>query len=144
MGRRRKPEQSDAWLKGVFAAIREGKLTAYAHPLGIPTRDAEWALTAEAFDAMLRDTVVAWVENLETGEMEETAPQIMETTAEEVFRLDFVEDWKFDPNTLQLVKTVKGISFMTPVFSLETGEFRGNKKLFWVWFDKEPLLDYPA
>ena len=133
----------DAWLEAIFNAIREGKLTAYAHPLGIPTREAEWAIQPEAFDALLTDTTIVWVENIDTEEMEESM-QVTTTGSDEVFRLDFVEDWKYDLNTLQLVKTVTGMSCMTPVFSLETGEFRGNKKLFWVWFTDEPMLDYPA
>lgn len=131
------------FLADVFASVRAGKLAAYAHPLGVPTRDEQYKISPEAFDAFCTDTVVFWVEDPASGEMVET-PTATQTTHEEVFSLEFVEDWQYDPATLLMTKTVTGFCCMVPVFSLETGLFKGNKKLFWVWFDDEPLLDYPA
>lgn len=133
----------DQLLEGIFSAVKAGKLTAYAHPLGIPTRDQEWALAPAAFEAMLVDTLVQWVENPDNGEMVETV-MFVETNPEDIFRLEFVEDWAFDPTTLRLEKTVTGMACLTPIYSYDTGEFRGNKKLFWVWFNDAPLLNYPA
>ena len=59
-------------------------------------------------------------------------------------RIEFTEEWSYDPETLRPIKIVNGMTLLFPVYSLETGEYMGNRKKVQIWFDDKPMLEYPA
>jgi len=130
------------YINSLFLAIREGKLSAYSHPLGVPTKADEYKVTPDKFTDLLKDTLTFTVENPDNGKLEEYT-QVTEYSPTDVTLMDFVEEWSFDPETLRPQKLVRGVALTFPVFSMQ-GEYKGNRRLFYVWFDDQPLLDYPA
>lgn len=49
-----------------------------------------------------------------------------------VFR--FLEEWSFDISTLAITKKVVGLCLVNQDFDMVTGEFRGYRPIFWVYF----------
>lgn len=57
----------------------------------------------------------------------------------DITRFRFLEEWRMDPNTLEIHKKVTGIAPILKRYE-ETGELRGYMPLFWVYFDEEHRL----
>jgi len=64
---------------------------------------------------------------------------VTELHLSEITRLRFLEEWYIDKSTLKFTKKVAGICPMLERRS-DSGELRGYKPLFWVFFDDK----YPA
>lgn len=110
----------------------DGSLTAY--DLG-PTLDDEFTipLNPTQVDSMLNREVVSYRPNLDTGEPE-AVTQIIKMTTTDIVAYKLKEDWIFDKQRSERYVRIIGLA---PVYlnkSLETGEVKGVKELFWLYF----------
>jgi hypothetical protein len=64
---------------------------------------------------------------------------VTEIRVNDISKIRFLEEWKMNEKTLAFTKKVAGICPMVERLT-ETGELRGYKPLFWVFFDEK----YPA
>ena len=106
--------QRKKWINHILTTIKSGKISVFQGELGIPTNKEEDKLSKEE------------VENLLTN------PE--EITYDHISKVTFAESWYFNPNTAEVQKTVKGVALSARVENSK-GEFMGNQRLFWVWFD---------
>lgn len=135
-----KEEERVKLLGAITAAVRSGKLTAYYHPLGMPAMEEKYAMSMGDFEAIWLSVDTVIVEDIETGESREVVVET-KTGLDEIDLLFFMEEWRLDEKNLQLIKVVNGIAFGRKIYDMDTGDFRGNKVLFWVWLNDIKLLD---
>lgn len=57
---------------------------------------------------------------------------IQSVTWRDIVKIRFLEEWKWDPKTLEITKKVLGIG---PVIQREYGSEKFNQLLFWIYFD---------
>ncbi len=126
-----KTNERKALIDVIHDALSAGQLTAY----GNPTFDDEFKvpLTKSEIEAIF----VKWdstttQEDPETGEMK-VAPTKVEVGADKVKQYTLKEDWFFDKQRSVLDVRIIGICPMIEDFT-ESGEFRGYKRLFWIYF----------
>jgi len=61
---------------------------------------------------------------------------IKEIRIQDITKLRFMEEWYIDKSTLVFTKKVIGLCPLAEVYT-ETGELRGFKPLFWIFFDEK-------
>lgn len=123
--------------KSLFDVIKiglldKGSITAYG--LG-PTQDDDefrYPLGQTEIDSMLNPVRLRYVENLETGEKEETR-SIEPVTSRDVVGYKLKEDWIFDKQRSERYVRIIGIAPITLKYS-ETGEVKGKQELFWLYY----------
>ncbi|MEX2596980.1 MAG: gliding motility protein GldN [Salibacteraceae bacterium] len=132
------PEKPAQGRKSLFdvmkdAILNDGTLTAYdPGPLGDDDMFTKRMTTDEVRNLLFRkDTSLT--EDLITGEMKEVIVN-METKSTEVKWYEIKEEWFFDrQRSVMDVRTI-GICPMIAKTDELTGEFRGLKQLFWVYY----------
>jgi hypothetical protein len=115
----------------IYAAIN-GKVKAY----GVLSNKL---LTTDDIKGMLRHVDSVQVENPDPPHQMIDTVVIHEVNLKEITKIRFLEEWKMDQNSLVFSKKVLGICPMVEAY-METGELKGYKPLFWVFFDS----DYPG
>ncbi|MBX7051509.1 MAG: gliding motility protein GldN [Flavobacteriales bacterium] len=123
--------------KSLFDVIKiglldKGSITAYG--LG-PTQDDDefrYPLGQTEIDSMLNPVRLRYVENLETGEKEETR-SVEPVTSRDVVGYKLKEDWIFDKQRSERYVRIIGIAPITLKYS-ETGEVKGKQELFWLYY----------
>jgi gliding motility associated protien GldN len=125
-------DRQSLWQVIFKALTEEGSLTAY--DLG-PTLDDEfnYALTGNQVDSMLNREVTSYVPDLETGEPK-AVTSIIKIGSQDIVAYKLKEDWIFDKQRSERYVRIIGLAPMYLNKSLETGEVKGIKELFWLYF----------
>jgi gliding motility associated protien GldN len=125
-------DRQSLWQVIFKALTEEGSLTAY--DLG-PTLDDEFnfALTGTQVDSMLNREVTSYVPDLETGEPKPVT-SIIKIGSQDIVAYKLKEDWIFDKQRSERYVRIIGLAPMYLNKSLETGEVKGIKELFWLYF----------
>lgn len=119
-------------LADVFGQVSEGKVKAYEFSTVEP-------YTTDDIKKMMRRVDTISVERpVPPYDLVDTV-MVTEIRISDVSRLRFLEEWQMNEKTLEITKKVAGICPMVERFS-DSGELRGYKPLFWVFFDEK----YPA
>jgi len=126
-----KTNERKALIDVIHDALSAGQLTAY----GNPTFDDEFKVPLTKSE--IEGIFVKWdstttQEDPETGEMK-IAPTKVEIGPDKVKQYTLKEDWFFDKQRSVLDVRIIGICPMIEDFT-ESGEFRGYKRLFWIYF----------
>jgi len=119
-------------VKDIMSQVSEGKVKAYDF------------LSYKPFSA---DEIKVMMKRVDTVSVERSTPPydlvdtvlVSEIRLADITKLRFLEEWQMDEKTLVFTKKVSGICPLAERYS-ETGELRGYKPLFWVFFDDK----YPA
>ena len=119
-------------VKDILAQVTSGEVKAYDF------------LTCTPFTA---DEIKKMMKRVDSISVERSTPpydlvdtvMISEIRLSDITRLRFLEEWSMNEKTLAFSKTVAGICPMVERRS-DSGELRGYKPLFWVFFDDK----YPA
>ncbi len=134
----------DWWVQNIEGARREGMLSDI---LGSVTTGKVKAYDFVSSSLLSAGEVKSILEHSDTVAVERANPphELVDTvivhkiSMKDITRLRFMEEWQMDHTSLAFSKKVIGICPMVEVFT-ETGELRGYKPLFWVFFDEQ----YPA
>lgn len=112
--------------------LSEGAITAYG--LG-PTQDDDefrWRMEPGEMDSVLKPMKTTYRPNLDTGEPEEVKMEVPVET-DDIVAYKLKEDWIFDKQRSE--RYVRIIGLAPIVLSVtETGEVKGKKELFWLYF----------
>jgi gliding motility associated protien GldN len=134
---------NDRWA--LFDVIRYGLendwITAYG--LG-PTQDDDefrYPLNKAEVQVLLNPTVVRFRESLEDGTME-AFEQLEPVRAEDVVGYLIKEDWFFDKQRSSRQIRIIGLAPIVRVYA-ETGEIKGNRVLFWLYYPECRYLFAP-
>jgi hypothetical protein len=119
-------------IKDILKQVTDGKVKAYDFLSYKP-------FTTEEIRSMMK--------RVDTISVERSTPPydlvdtvlITEIRLSDITKIRFLEEWKMNEKTLAFSKKVEGICPMVERLT-ETGELRGYKPLFWVFFDDK----YPA
>ncbi len=131
------PEQPSQGKKSLFDVIKDGimkenNLTAYyVGDLGDDDMFTK-ELTPNELLGILNDSVTSYTEDPDTGEMLEVST-VEEVTSDKITRYEIKEDWFFDKQRSVMDVRIVGICPLLADYD-EFGEFKGYKKLFWVYF----------
>ncbi len=119
-------------LKNIITQVTSGEVKAYDF------------LTCKPFTA---DEIKSMMKRVDTISVERSTPPydlvdtvlVTEIRLSDITRLRFLEEWSMDNKTLVFTKKVAGICPLVERLT-DSGELRGYKPLFWVFFDDK----YPA
>jgi gliding motility associated protien GldN len=116
----------------IDAITKEGTLTAYS--IGITGEDDMFTqeLTQAEVQSMLADTQTVFTEDPDTGEQVPTQV-VNPIEVKEVKKYQLKEEWFFDRQRSVLDVRIIGICPIIDTYN-EYGEYKGPKKLFWVYF----------
>ncbi len=132
------PEKPEQGRKSLFDVIKEsilndGTLTAYdPGPLGDDDMFTK-RMTPDEVRSLLSKVDTVYSENLLTGEMEQQLVP-MDVKSTDVKWYEIKEEWFFDRQRSVMEVRIIGISPMLAKKDELTGEFRGLKKLFWIYY----------
>lgn len=124
--------------KSLFGVIRhallvEGSLTAYSLGPAFDDDEFRYPMNQNEVDTLLNPVVTRYVENLDTGELEPVeTPEPIESSI--VTEYVIKEDWIFDKQRSERYVRIIGIAPKAEDKDPATGEKRGNKWLFWLYF----------
>jgi len=82
----------------------------------------------------------SYTEDIETGEL----VMVVQETAiknRDIVRLEFLEEWVYDTKKEQFVKKVNAVGMMVAVYDEISGELRGYKPLFYIWFNEVEMME---
>ncbi|MEI6061565.1 MAG: hypothetical protein WCR72_12710 [Bacteroidota bacterium] len=119
-------------VKDIIKQVTDGKVKAYDFLSCKPFTTAE---------------IKGMMKRVDTISVERTTPpydlvdtvMVSEIRLSDITKIRFLEEWSVNEKTLAITKKVAGICPLVERFS-ESGELRGYKPLFWVFFDDK----YPA
>jgi hypothetical protein len=119
-------------LKNIITQVTAGEVAAYDF------------LTCKPFTA---DEIKSMMKRVDTISVERSTPPydlvdtvlVTEIRLSDITKLRFLEEWSMDDKTLVFTKKVAGICPLAERLT-DSGELRGYKPLFWVFFDDK----YPA
>lgn len=118
-GSRREP-----FVKRILEAAKSGEVKAYDY--------FNEPLTAEDVRNMASDTLIqTLVRNAPPYDSYDTMV-INTMNYEDVVKIRFLEEWSWDPKTMEFRKTVVGIC---PLASISIGKESYNRPLFWIYLD---------
>jgi hypothetical protein len=115
-------------VNDIIANVREGKVKAYEVL-------SNKLLTKEDVGHMLRRVDSIAFENPDPPHNLVDTVIVYELQQKDITRIRFLEEWRVDPNDLSFTKNVLGICPVIEAYS-ESGELKGYKPLFWVYFDE--------
>ncbi len=115
-------------LADIFGSVSGGKVKAYDF-------FSNKLLTPDEVKKILRRTDTVAVERPDPPHELVDTVLVHELSMKEISRLRFLEEWQMDHQTLAFTKKVVGICPLVEVYA-ESGELRGYKPLFWVFFDE--------
>ena len=131
------PEKAEQGRKSLFDVIKEsilndGTLTAYDGPLGDDDMFTR-RMTPDEVRGLLSKVDTVYSENLLTGEMEQQLVPL-DVKSTDVKWYEIKEEWFFDRQRSVREVRIIGICPMLAKKDELTGEFRGLKKLFWIYY----------
>ena len=132
------PEKPEQGRKSLFDVIKEsilndGTLTAYdPGPLGDDDMFTK-RMTPDEVRGLLSKKDTSYTEDLLTGEMKPVVVTI-DVNSTDVKWYEIKEEWFFDRQRSVMEVRIIGICPMMAVTDELTGEFRGLKKLFWIYY----------
>lgn len=132
------PEKAEQGRKSLFDVIKEsilndGTLTAYdPGPLGDDDMFTK-RMTPDEVRGLLSKRDTSYTEDLLTGEMKPVVVTI-DVNSTDVKWYEIKEEWFFDRQRSVMEVRIIGICPMMAVTDELTGEFRGLKKLFWIYY----------
>ena len=117
----------------IDAIVNEGTLHAYS--TGDLGDDDMFTteLTLPEVQSQLGDTIIQWVEDPDTGEMIETAT-FNELESTQIKKCQIKEEWFFDNQRSVMDVRILGLAPVKEEYNLETGDFKGYAKLFWIYY----------
>lgn len=119
-------------VKNIIKQVTEGKVKAYDFLSYTPFTTDEIKTMMKRIDSISVERSTPPYDLVDTV-------MISEIRLSEIVKLRFLEEWSMNEKTLAFTKKVAGICPMAERLT-ETGEVRGYKPLFWVFFDDK----YPA
>jgi hypothetical protein len=119
-------------LKDIIQQVTKGEVKAYDFLTGKP-------FTTEEIKSMMKRVDSISVERSTPPYDLVDTVLITEIRLSDIAKLRFLEEWSMNEKTLSFTKKVAGICPMVERFT-DSGELRGYKPLFWVFFDNK----YPA
>jgi len=125
----------------LWDAILGGEITAYAYDPSTDNFEEMIPLTANQIEMELADTLI-----LETADENDPTQTITKKVInpfnpQDVLRLRLKEDWIFDKQRSEMQTRILGICPVKEDKDPETGEFRGYKPLFWLYYPEiRPIL----
>lgn len=128
-----KPTQGRKSMFSVIEqALDEGSLTAYS--VGALGDDDMFTVELTKLEVLglLNDTLTQYIEDPDTGEMMEVTT-VTKTKSTDIKRYALKEEWFFDNQRSVLDVRIIGIAPIKEEYN-EYGEFKGNKKLFWIYY----------
>lgn len=116
-------------VKDIFARVTSGEVKAYDF------------LSYKPFTT---DEIKSMMKRIDTISVERSTPPydlvdtllISEIRLSDITKIRFLEEWRMDDKTLVFTKKVAGICPLAERLD-DSGELRGYKPLFWVFFDKK-------
>ena len=132
------PEKPEQGRKSLFDVIKEsilndGTLTAYdPGPLGDDDMFTK-RMTPDEVRGLLSKVDTVYSENLLTGDMEQQLVP-MDVKSTDVKWYEIKEEWFFDRQRSVMEVRIIGICPMLAKKDELSGEFRGLKKLFWIYY----------
>lgn len=117
----------------VCAIVWDKVLTAYhPGPLG-QSDDFTLPITSDECGALINREVTTQTTNLNTGTTYDTTYTVQYTT-EDVVHYMLKEEWFFDKQRGVMDVRILGLAPVVEVRDLNTGDFKGYKTLFWVYY----------
>lgn len=132
------PEKPAQGRKSLFdvikdAILNDGTLTAY-YPGALGDDDMfTQRMTTEEVRNLLSKKDTSYTENLITGEMEPVVVTL-DVKSADVKWYEIKEEWFFDRQRSVMDVRIIGICPLTSQKDDLTGEFRGTKRLFWIYY----------
>jgi len=119
-------------VKDIIRQVTEGKVKAYDFLSYVP-------FTADEIKAMMKRTDTISVERSSPPYDLVDTVLVTEIRLNEIKKIRFLEEWSMNEKTLEFSKKIAGICPLAERLT-DSGELRGYKPLFWVFFDDK----YPA
>ncbi len=121
-------------MQVLWDAILAGEITAYAYDLSTDNFEELIPMTASQIELELSDT--AYVESADPNDANATTSKkvVKQFEPQEVLRLKVKEDWIFDKQRSEMQVRIVGICPVIELRDPTTGDFRGYKSLFWLYF----------
>ena len=119
-------------VKDIMRKVTDGDVKAYDFLSYKPLGKNELSLMMKRVDTVSMESAKPPYELVDTV-------LVNELRLSDITKLRFLEEWKMDDKTLGFSKKVLGICPMVEKYT-DSGELRGYKPLFWVFFDDR----YPA
>jgi hypothetical protein len=131
----------DWWVQNLEGSTRE---TVIKDIIGAATSGRVKAYDFFTYRLLTPDDVKNVFRRTDTVAIEQPDPPhelvdtvlVHELSQKDITRLRFLEEWRMDKNTLAFEKKVVGICPLAASFT-ETGELKGYKPLFWLFFDEQ-------
>ena len=129
----------DWWVQNIEGSNREKLLTDIFQQVTGGKVKAYDFLTCKPYSV---EEIKSMMKRIDTISFERTTPpydlvdtvMVTEIRLSDITRLRFLEEWSMNEKTLAFTKKVAGICPMVERLS-DSGELRGYKPLFWVFFD---------
>jgi len=136
--------EMDWWVQNIEGSSREKLVRDIITKVTSGEVKAYDFLTCKPFSA---NEIKSMMKRVDTISVERSSPPydlvdtvlVTEIRLSDITKLRFLEEWSMNDKTLALTKKVAGICPLAERLS-DSGELRGYKPLFWVFFDDK----YPA
>jgi len=136
--------EMDWWVQNIEGGSREKLVRDIITKVTSGEVKAYDFLTCKPFSA---NEIKSMMKRVDTISVERSAPPydlvdtvlVTEIRLSDITKLRFLEEWSMNDKTLALTKKVAGICPLAERLT-DSGELRGYKPLFWVFFDDK----YPA
>lgn len=122
----------ETFVKNILSGASSGKVKVFDFFTYKP-------LAAEDIKNILRRVDTIALENPDPPHELRDTVLVKEIGTHDISKVRFMEEWYMNKESLVFSKKVIGICPLVEVFT-ENGDFKGNKPLFWVFFDDR----YPA
>jgi len=122
----------DKLIKDILTQVADGKVKAYDFLSYKPYTPGEIATMMKRVDTISVERATPPYDLVDTV-------LVTEIRLSDIAKIRFLEEWSMNDKTLEFTKKVAGICPMAERLT-DSGELRGYKPLFWVFFDDK----YPA
>jgi gliding motility associated protien GldN len=125
----------------LWDAILGGEITAYAYDPSTDNFEEMIPMTANQIEMELTDTLI--VETVDENDPTQTYNKkvVNPFNPQDVKQLRLKEDWIFDKQRSEMQTRILGICPVKEDIDPKTGEFRGYKPLFWLYYPEiRPIL----
>lgn len=128
-------------MQVLWDAILAGEITAYAYETSTDNFEELIPMTANQIEMELSDTTMLETADPNNPNATISKKVISGFNPQDVYRLRVKEDWIFDKQRSEMQVRIIGICPVKEDLDPVTGEFRGFKPLFWLYFPEiRPIL----
>jgi len=112
----------------------------YPSPMGAPCPPSKCKMTLDELRQIMHgpDSIYR-NDDYEAGEVDYILEHYIDH--HDIVRLEFLEEWKYDHKKEQFVKKVNAVGMMVAVYDEISGELRGYKPLFHIWFNEVEMME---